>query len=283
MRLRPLAVAAALLLAAGCQAPEAPAVAKSPPPSSAAATTDVRTVVFQRGERRLETTIVAPTGPGPFPIVLFGHGLGGLPPFYGELLQTWARAGFVVAAPAFPGTHLGVEIQTRDVLNQPADMSAVLDGLLALDPADPLRMRLDPERVAVAGHSAGAITAYGLFTDGGKEGRDTRFAAGILLAGNSLGMGQRFSGRPAPMLFIHAQSDPVVPASTGRSAYRAVPWPKAFLTLPGSEHVAPYLSPVDTHFATVTAATTDFLLYSLLGDQAARARLHSHAGLESTL
>jgi len=257
----------------------------SPAPSeqTAGLGTQFRTVNFARGERKLDTTVVWPSeGQGRLPVILFGHGLGGLPPFYGELLKRWASAGFVVAAPAFPETKFGVDkVEILDVPNQPADLSAVLDGLIALDASDPIRQRLDPDRVAAAGHSAGAISALGLFTANGPEGRDKRIDAGIILAGNSLGVGERFTGDPVPLLFVHANGDPTVPAATGRSAYRAVPWPKGFLTLPGKEHITPYLAPGDPAFPTVTKATTDFLRWALLKDAQAGQRLRKTPNLES--
>jgi predicted dienelactone hydrolase len=38
---------------------------------------------------------------GPFPLVVFGHGFAVTPDLYKRLLQAWARAGYVVAAPLF--------------------------------------------------------------------------------------------------------------------------------------------------------------------------------------
>jgi fermentation-respiration switch protein FrsA (DUF1100 family) len=283
-RAYPIVVAVALAaLLSGCVTRQPPPRQIEPSAQAAAIGTQYRTINFTRGERKLQTTVVWPDAPGRYPIVLFGHGLGGMPQFYAELLKAWAAAGFVVAAPAFPETRWGAQVQIQDVPNQPADLSTVLDSLLALDPSDPLRQRLDPQRVAAAGHSAGAISALGLFTANGPEGRDTRVHAGIILAGNSLGVGERFTGAPVPLLFVHAANDPVVSNASGRAAYRAVPWPKAFLTLPGKEHTTPYMAPADPAFPTVSAATTDFLRWSLLGDAEAGQRLGQIPGLENKL
>lgn len=286
-RVAALALGCALVLS-GCgeQAgrPQPPKPAKASPSSATALETRTRTFEFHRGDRDLETTVVAPEAQGRYPIILFGHGLAGLPPFYDKLLMHWAAAGFVVAAPAFPGTKLGAEkFEVVDVPNQSADLIAVLDGLLDLDESDPLRQRLDPEHVAATGHSAGAITALGVFTDDGPEGRDERIDAGIIMAGNSLGVGEHFSGDPVPLLFVHAEDDPTVPTWMGRSAYRAVPWPKAFLTLPGKEHIWAYLNPNDPNFATVRDTTTDFLRWTLKQDRAARDRLIRTDGLDNKL
>lgn len=241
-----------------------------------------KTITFTRGERQLETTVIWPsTGDGPLPVILFGHGLGGAPQFYGELLKRWAASGFVVAAPAFPSTRFGSEMKIMDVLNQPADLSAVLDGLIALEASDPIRRRIDPDRVVAAGHSAGAITALGMFTRDSPAGRDERVDAAIILAGNTLGVGDQFTGDPAPFLFVHAAQDPTVPPSTGRAAYRAVPWPKGFLTLPGKEHSTPYMVPGDAAFPTVVAATTDFMRWALFKDAQALQSLRKTPGLES--
>jgi len=252
-------------------------------PAEALAVT-VETFAFSRGDRPLPTTVWYPSTAGRYPVVVFGHGLGGAPLAYFQLLRRWAAAGFVVAAPAFPHTSFGApDFTVVDVLNQPADLSAVLDGLIALPGDGRVRQRLDITRVAVAGHSAGAITALGCFTADGPQRRDPRFGAAVILAGNTFGMGDAFTGAPAAILFVHAADDPVVPTFTGRLAYAAVPWPKAFLTLPSREHTDPYLNPSDPQFDTVVAATTDFLRWRLYGDTAAAGRLAATSGLENHL
>jgi fermentation-respiration switch protein FrsA (DUF1100 family) len=234
----------------------------------------VRRETFTRaGSRSLPTTIWYPArngrpAPGPFPVVLFSHGLGGTPDDYASLLSRWASAGFVVAAPAYPKTHRGVrDLDITDVVNQPADASYVLSQLLA----GPLKASLDARRLAAAGHSAGGITTVGLFT----SSRDKRLAAGVVLAGNGLGVGLNFTGPSAPLLFVHGDADGVVPYSMGRAVYERVPWPKALLTLPGQGHIVI----AGTAAWTAMAATTvDFLRWTLYDDGAAKDRLTADAG-----
>jgi fermentation-respiration switch protein FrsA (DUF1100 family) len=304
--MRRLAVLAAvpLLVAAGaCSAGRAPAehAAEPPvrdggpaaiatpapsasPPAGRSAPRDPyevgeRTLRMNRGgDRPLAVTIWYPAagdGPAPargrFPVVVFSHGLGGAPDDYRALLTRWAAAGFVVVAPAYPHTSRGADHrQVLDVLNQPADASHVLTRVLALDGAagDPLRGHLDTSRVGAAGHSAGAITTLGMFS----FQRDERLDAGVVLAGNGLGVGSGVEGPAAPLLFVHGRRDQVVSYASGKAAYDAVPWPKALLTLPDAGHLGG-LGARDAEFNVVASATVEFLRWSLYGDPAAKRRL----------
>ncbi|MEU4568082.1 chlorophyllase [Micromonospora sp. NPDC023956] len=224
-----------------------------------------------RGEAGGAAGRSAAVAEGRFPVVVFSHGLSARPADYAALLTRWAAAGFVVAAPTFPHTGRGsAQVNPLDVLNQPADVSYVLTEVLRLDEraGDPLRGRLATDRVAAAGHSAGGVTTIGLFT----AGRDERLAAGVVLAGTTLGVGSAFAGSAAPQLFVHGHLDEVVDYAAGRAAYDRVPWPKAMLSLPRGDHGRALLS--DTASLRVVADTTvGFLHWSLYGDEAARGRL----------
>lgn len=213
---------------------------------------------------------------GRFPVVVFSHGLTGQPADYAPLLTRWAAAGFVVAAPTYPHTSRGAtRYEMFDVINQPADASYVLTEVLALDgrDGDGLRGHLATDRVAAAGHSAGGITTVGLFT----ANRDKRLDAGIVLAGSALGFGTAFAGAAAPQLFVHGQRDNVVSYADGKAAYDQVPWPKAMLTLPDGDHGQSLLHAGNRAFTVVVNSTTDFLRWTLYGDQAAKRRLPADA------
>jgi len=225
--------------------------------------------VFQRGDRTLRTRIWAPVASGQkFPVIVFSHGLRGLPADYTSLLSRWAAAGFVIAAPAYPFTNRNApSFEITDVLNQPADASYVLDQVLAK------RTDVLPDRLAAAGHSGGGVTTIGLFT----VSRDQRLRAGIVLAGTSLGVGLGFAGPPAPLLYVHGEADDVVAYEAGRAAFEATPWPRALLRLPGAGHGEPYLRASSPEFGATAATTLDFLRYTLYGDAAARSRLPADA------
>jgi len=102
--------------------------------------------------RRLVTDLFIPSGaPGPLPLVVFAHGWNSNPMVYEPLLAEWAQAGFLVAAPVFPdSTNLYAGSPVSDYADQALDLSFVITSLLRSSPA-----RVDPTRIAVAGHSDG--------------------------------------------------------------------------------------------------------------------------------
>ena len=120
--------------------------------------------------RTLRTTVLFPAtadgGPpdttaGPYPLVVFAHGSGGLGTDYFPMLRSWAAAGYVVAAPEFPVAASGPDgrqgdsSSIEDLANQPADMSFLVTQLLAA--TTPIHDVLDPNRVGAPGHSLGAM------------------------------------------------------------------------------------------------------------------------------
>lgn len=222
------------------------------------------------GDRTLKTTTWYPKASGTYPLVVFSHGLQGLPADFAPLLSRWAAAGFVIVAPAYPKTSRGAaEFDILDVLNQPADASFVLTNTLA----GPLKRIIDPARIAAAGHSGGAITTIGLFT----IGRDPRLRAGLVFAGAAIGVGTNFAGPPVPLFFVHGDADEVVSFASGKAVFDALGWPKALLTLPGEGHSAPFQREGNGSYKTVSSSTVDFLRYTLYGDADAKGRLATDA------
>jgi dienelactone hydrolase len=225
------------------------------------------TLVFYPATRGLMSLDVPAAGR--FPLVLFCHGLSGSPERYAATLAGFAAAGFVVVAPTFPHTSEFTEdFRRSDIARQPADARFVLARMRRLDrtPGDPLRRRIDTDRVAVIGHSAGGYTVTGLLT----AGHDPRLRAAVVMAGWAAP--GAFAGPPATMLFVQGTADPIVPVAVSREVYHRVPWPKSYLLLRRDSH-ATYLKPGDIGYRRMRSVVTDFLRWTLDGDQAAGRRL----------
>lgn len=211
---------------------------------------------------------------GRFPLVVYSHGLGSLPIDHGQVALRLAAAGFIVAAPAYPRTNRNVDrVERADVLNQPADASAVIAAVLALDRrgGDPFAGHLAPTPVGAVGHSAGGSTTNGLLA----IGRDERIGAAVVIAGRPMGA---YTGPAAPVLFVHGAADPVVTYDNGRRAYESVPWPKAFLTLVGQQH-GEFLGPGAPGNRETISTIIGFLRWALSGDRDAGRRLTADATL----
>ncbi|MEU2349081.1 hypothetical protein [Modestobacter sp. NPDC049651] len=231
-----------------------------------------------RAGRDLPTSLWYPEhGRGPFPVVVFSHGLAARPAGFADLLSGWAAAGFVVAAPQFPLTSQGSsDDDLTDVLNQPADVAFVLTQVLALDraPGDPLEGRIDERHIAAAGHSAGAATTLGLLFS---CCQDPRITAAVVLAGTTLGNPVAFAGRPVPVLFVHGSGDTLAPIDAARDICAAAPGPTAFVTLTDGEHARPFYDPRDPQERIVRSVTADFLRWTLRSEASVVSRLRADA------
>jgi fermentation-respiration switch protein FrsA (DUF1100 family) len=175
---------------------------------------------------------------GPFPLIVFSHGRSGEPQQYVTKLRTWARAGYVVAAPRHPLTVRGSAAGsvTDDIQNQPADLSFVITRMDAEMPKD-----VDAEHVAVVGHSSGAISALGAAFN--TCCHDDRIDAVVLESVIPLPFkgGEYWDSLPAtPSLFFHGDADTTFPIAAGRGVFQNAPPPKFFITIAGGGHTPPY-------------------------------------------
>ena len=95
--------------------------------------------------------------------MLFAHGYDVTPDFYAPLLERWAAAGYVVAAPVFPilsGSDGGTS--HVDYEKTFGDASFVITQVLGLPRGEPLAGMVDPDRIAAAGHSDGEVVSFGV-------------------------------------------------------------------------------------------------------------------------
>jgi dienelactone hydrolase len=208
---------------------------------------------------------------GPYPLVVFAHGYGVTPGYYAALLQRIASAGYVVVAPTYPilsGMPAGPSdvvgwgdtfADTRFVTTTALDLSTRGDSILGA--------MIDPERIAVAGHSDGALISFG---DGFEALRtDARVRAVISYAAELGEPGTIY--QPNGRAFLHFASD----HDPYNDLDATLAWDHANLAAPSwtvalwnAGHAPPYVDPADPHFDLVVDATVDFLDYQLKSQSA---------------
>ena len=187
----------------------------------------------------------------------------------------------MVALPAFPLTNSTVPggwSNYADVNNQPADVSFVLDQLIAAndDQLSPVFGRIDPDRIGVSGHSLGAATTYAVTFDACC--RDPRIDAAVVMAGVLLVDAADMDYSTAtPVLIFHGDADPLLAYQLDVDTFAKLSPPKWFVTLQGAAHSPPYEDTESPWDDVVETTSTDFWLGQLNGDAAALARLDADA------
>lgn len=237
-------------------------------------------------DRTLVTTLYRPAGAGPFPLIVFSHGLDGHPDKFTELLGSWAAAGYVVAAPAFPRTNSSVEHEDQnagDVTSQPADVRFVLARVLreARTKGNRLYRAVDPRHLGAAGLSLGGLTTYGVTFD--DCCREPRFDAALVLDGFAAPLGGagdqlRLDGH-IPLLIAHSDSDPAIPYSSARTTYDRADAPVWLVTLHGASHATQWENDPTPYDAIGERLTVDFWDATLRGRKGAWAKLTRDASV----
>ncbi len=221
---------------------------------------------------------------GPFPLVVFGHGFAVTPALYARLLQSWARAGYVVAAPVFPLENANAPggPNESDLINQPADMRFVISALLGASAGSgPLAGLVDTKDIAVAGQSDGGDTALAVAYD--PNYRDPHVKAAVILSGAEMPGAGGFTFAPGspPLLATQGTADTVNLPSFTNVFFDAAQRPKYLLSLIGAEHLPPY-SDQQPQLAIVERVTISFLDGYLKHGSYALARLASLGDVPGT-
>lgn len=182
------------------------------------------------------------TEDGPYPVVLFSHGFAGFPEQSADLVVHLASWGFVVIAPDHVERSLSgllgtaaAGVERRD---DPEVLSASLDATIAdsKNGGSPLASMLDLEKVAVAGHSAGAYAAY---REASSEPRVKAFISYSLGTGQPDAQGKvpEVPIPKVPGLVMLGEADGIIPADTTREVYGKMTGPKALVEIADAGHL----------------------------------------------
>jgi pimeloyl-ACP methyl ester carboxylesterase len=205
---------------------------------------------------------VAGQAPGPFPLIVFGHGFSVTPDPYSPLLDAWTQAGFVVAAPVFPLENANAPggPDEKDLDNQPADMSLVISSLTtgSAGRQGGLAGMIDSRHIAVTGQSDGGDTALAAAYD--PRHRDPRIGAAMILSGAEDPFAAQFSmpSSGPPLLAVQGTADTINPPDMTYAFYNQAAPPKFLLRLIGAGHQPPYTEP-GAELTAVARTTIAFL------------------------
>ena len=178
------------------------------------------------------------------------------PDVYKRLLDTWAEAGYVVAAPVFPveSPNAAGGPSEDDLGNEPGDISFVITRLTAARSS--FARLIDASRIAVAGQSDGAEAALAVAYD--RRFRDPRIDAAIVMSGAAFpGFRSPAHGAP-PLLAVQGTADPLNRPGTTAYYFGLMQRPKFLLWLLGAAHLQPYTTN-DRWAPLVRRVTTAFL------------------------
>jgi predicted esterase len=235
--------------------------------------------------RILTTALIYPAPPavGPFPLVVFAHGFGQSVATYADLLRSVAAGGYVVAAPEFPLTSSAIPgpVVRIDVLNQPSDMSFLIGAVqrASVEPG-PINGRVTSGKVAVMGHSDGAVTAAAVAYNSCCT--DSRVGAAIILSGaESDFRGTWFGARSPPLLAVHGDADTVNPLSSSERLYADSNAASFLVTVTGGTHLEPFTN--DPTRSLVARVIVDYLDTELRREPAALGRLRTDANVPGAL
>ena len=158
----------------------------------------------------LQPSVEAPPAEGTFPLVVISHGFMSGASDHAGLAAFLASHGYVVANIEFPLSSRNApgEADAADAINQPEDVSFVLDEILGLTDG-PVAGLVD-DRIATGGLSMGGLTtlAVGLHP----AVKDDRIDALIAMAPATCSLGlDIFDVANPPLLLMHGSSDQILP------------------------------------------------------------------------
>lgn len=173
------------------------------------------------------------------PLVLYSHGMMGNYDEGAHYAEHFVSHGYIFVAPNFPLTNFsnGQKADAVDVVNQPADISFILDEILRRnnDPQDALYQRIDNDKIIAMGLSLGGMTTHMLGYDPVRM--DKRVDALVAIAAPSVMFTQKYlSTRELPYLAIASPQDVFIDYPTNALPLLQKINRAALVTIDGGSH-----------------------------------------------
>ena len=132
--------------------------------------------------------------------------------------NAYAQLGYIAVSIDY--RLVGDDPPTEDLARDPTSPQSVAAAAARIDAvravewmrANAATYRIDPNRIAIGGHSAGAITSLGVaYRDAGVDGADVQVV--LSLSGGLYGQESIIDADDPPLIMIHGTADPTVPFS----------------------------------------------------------------------
>jgi pimeloyl-ACP methyl ester carboxylesterase len=219
-----------------------------------------------------------------YPLIVFAPGYRLRPKNYTVLLNSWVKAGFLVAALEFPDTtypaseppyhaQLPYESPESDMFNEPADVAFAIRELTAAASTKSswLDGLINKNAVVLAGHSDGGDVVAALVYDAAKRVPGISVRGVAVLSGAEFAIGnQAYSqppGPPVPLLVVQSMTDLCNPPNSAVQLYNAMAAPKYFLDLDNATHLGAY-DGADPQATTIVEQTTIAFFQAAVGPSA---------------
>lgn len=182
---------------------------------------------------------------GPFPLIVFSHGNGGIGAQSFFLTEYLASHGYIVVCPDHTGNSLLTQLPdgttvgpggqdgtysiASSAVDRPADVSFLVDAMAELDAADPsgrFTGKVDLEHVGLTGHSFGGLTTLLAMET------DLRFDVGSPMAPAV----PAASTVDRPIMFFVASEDQTLQNAPVEVTYAALTGPKAYVEVIDAGH-----------------------------------------------
>lgn len=176
---------------------------------------------------------------GPYPLVVYSHGFSSYHKVGRYIAEHLASLGHVVVAVDYPLTKLNAPggPLVRDVVNQPGDVSFLIDTLLAQSATEghPLQGMIDGTRIGATGISLGGMTTT--LAAFHPQLRDPRIKAALAIAGPmEVFTRQFFTHTDVPFLMLAGDNDAMVPYAGNAARVPALVPGGQLVTVHGGSH-----------------------------------------------